>query len=73
MSTPSKVPHPWLTVVMPSYRGEEWIGHALSSLAAEAADGIEVLLIDGGPTPAARDIHENSTTACRYASSRGRM
>jgi glycosyltransferase involved in cell wall biosynthesis len=56
MSTPSNVPHPWLTVVMPSYRGEEWIGHALRSLAAEAADGIEVLLIDGGPTPAARDI-----------------
>jgi glycosyltransferase involved in cell wall biosynthesis len=56
MSTPSNVPHSWLTVVMPSYRGEEWIGHALRSLAGEAADGIEVLLIDGGPTPAARDI-----------------
>jgi len=41
---------------MPSYRGEEWIGLALQSLAAGTADGIEVLLIDGGPTPAARRI-----------------
>jgi glycosyltransferase involved in cell wall biosynthesis len=41
---------------MPSYRGEEWIGLALQSLAAGPADGIEVLLIDGGPTPAARNI-----------------
>ena len=41
---------------MPSYRGEEWIGLALQSLAAEPTGGIEVLLIDGGPTPAAREI-----------------
>lgn len=41
---------------MPSYRGEEWIGLALQSLAAGPTDGIEVLLIDGGPTPAARLI-----------------
>jgi hypothetical protein len=52
----TNVSHPWLTVVMPSYRGEEWIGLALQSLAAEPTDGIEVLLIDGGPTPAAREI-----------------
>jgi hypothetical protein len=41
---------------MPSYRGEEWIGLALQSLAAEPIDEIEVLLIDGGPTPAAREV-----------------
>jgi hypothetical protein len=41
---------------MPSYQGEEWIGLALQSLAAGTTDGIEVLLIDGGPTPAARGI-----------------
>ncbi len=41
---------------MPSYRGEEWIGLALQSVADGPADGIEVLLIDGGPTPAARRI-----------------
>ena len=56
MTPSTKVSRPWLTVVMPSYRGEEWIGLALQSLAAGTADGIEVLLIDGGPTPAARYI-----------------
>jgi glycosyltransferase involved in cell wall biosynthesis len=47
---------PWLTVIIPSYCGEQWIGAALSSLASEAAEGIEVLLIDSSPTPATRDI-----------------
>ncbi len=56
MTTSTNVSRPWLTVIMPSYRGEEWIGLALQSLADGTADGIEVLLIDGGPTPAARHI-----------------
>jgi glycosyltransferase involved in cell wall biosynthesis len=47
---------PWLTVVMPSYCGEKWIASSLDSLAAEAAEGIEVVLIDGSPSPATRDI-----------------
>jgi hypothetical protein len=47
---------PWLTVIMPAYQGEQWINFALSSLAAEPTDGIEVLLIDGSPTAATRDI-----------------
>jgi hypothetical protein len=56
MTTSTNISRPWLSVIMPSYRGEEWIGLALQSLAAGGADGIEVLLIDGGPTPAARRI-----------------
>jgi glycosyltransferase involved in cell wall biosynthesis len=47
---------PWLTVIIPSYRGEQWIAASLSSLAAEAIDGIEILLVDSSPTPATRDI-----------------
>jgi Glycosyl transferase family 2 len=47
---------PWLAVIMPAYNGERWIGAALESLAAEAAEGIEVLLIDGGPTSAAVEV-----------------
>lgn len=46
---------------MPSYCGERWLDDALSSVAAEAGDGIEVLLIDGSPTAASRDL------AQRYA------
>ena len=47
---------PWLTVIMPSYCGEQWIDAALRSLAAEAADGVEVLVIDSSPTAATLDI-----------------
>jgi hypothetical protein len=50
---------PWLTVVIPSHRGEQFIDTALRSLAGERAEGIEVLLIDSGPTAAARDIARN--------------
>jgi hypothetical protein len=41
---------------MPSYCGEQWIDASLSSLASEAAQGIEVLIIDGSPTSATRDL-----------------
>ena len=47
---------PWLTVIIPSYRGEQWIGASLTSLVAEGTQGIEVLLIDSSPTSATRDI-----------------
>ena len=47
---------PWLTVIIPSYRGEKWIGASLRSLVAERAEGIEVLLIDSSPTSATRDV-----------------
>jgi GT2 family glycosyltransferase len=41
--------------VIPAYRGEEWIDSALGSIAREAAVGIEVLIVDGGPSTATRD------------------
>jgi glycosyltransferase involved in cell wall biosynthesis len=47
---------PWLTVVMPVHCGETWLDATLASLAAEADDGIEVLLIDSSPTPATRNL-----------------
>jgi hypothetical protein len=50
---------PWLSVIIPSHSGEQWIDHSLRSIAGEAADGIEVLLIDSGETPAARNIAQN--------------
>lgn len=54
-------PAPWLTVIIPSYCGERWIDASMNSIAAEAAQDVEVLLIDGSPTAATRDI------AQRYA------
>ena len=43
-------------MIIPSYRGEQWIDAALTSLVAEGAEGIEVLLIDSSPTSATLDI-----------------
>jgi hypothetical protein len=56
---------PWLTVVIPSYRGEQWIDAALQSLAAEAAEGVEVLVIDSSPTSATCDIARNYSDRLR--------
>jgi glycosyltransferase involved in cell wall biosynthesis len=53
----------WLTVVMPSRCGEQWIDTSLKSLAGESAADIEVIVIDSSPTSATRDI------ACNYAHS----
>jgi hypothetical protein len=47
---------PWLSVIMPTWNGERWIGAALQSIAAEDASGIEVLVLDSSPTPATLDI-----------------
>ena len=57
--------HTWLSVVMPSYRGEQWIDTALQSLDAERNEGIEVLLIDSGDTGAAREIAQKYSNRLR--------
>jgi glycosyltransferase involved in cell wall biosynthesis len=47
---------PWLSLVIPSYRGEQWVATALDSVARQPSDGVEVLFVDGGPSSAAADI-----------------
>ena len=47
---------PWLTVIMPVYRGERWIEASLESLAREADDGMELLVIDSSPDSHTADI-----------------
>jgi glycosyltransferase involved in cell wall biosynthesis len=49
---------PWLSVIIPGHRSERWICATLDSVEAEAAEGIEVLLVDSSPTSATRDIAE---------------
>jgi GT2 family glycosyltransferase len=56
---------PWITVIMPCYRGENWIDSSLSSLVCESAEGVEVLVIDSGPTSAARDIAQSYSDRLR--------
>jgi glycosyltransferase involved in cell wall biosynthesis len=42
---------PWLSVIMPVHCGEAWIGASLQSIADEAGEGIEVLILDSSPDP----------------------
>lgn len=53
------LPAPWLSVIIPSHRGEQWIDASLGSIAAESEEGVEVILIDGSPTSATRDAAQN--------------
>jgi glycosyltransferase involved in cell wall biosynthesis len=46
----------WLSVVMPVHNGAQWIAAALQSIAAEKADGIEVLLLDSSVDDASRTL-----------------
>jgi glycosyltransferase involved in cell wall biosynthesis len=39
----------WLSVILPVYRGEEWLERTLASIAAEPDRGIEVVVIDSSP------------------------
>ena len=50
---------------MPSYRGERWIDASLSSIVREAAEGMEVLVIDSSPDSAARDIAQSYSDRLR--------
>lgn len=56
LERPGRSVAPWLTVIMPSYCGEQWIDASLGSLADEAYEGIEVIVVDSSPTSATRDI-----------------
>jgi GT2 family glycosyltransferase len=55
MSVSSFLPEPWLSVIMPVHCGEQWIDAALGSIAAEDADGVEVLIFDSSPTSVSVD------------------
>lgn len=47
---------PWLTVIMPVYRGERWVEQALQSLASQSDEGVELIVIDSSPDNATADI-----------------
>lgn len=47
---------PWLSIVMPVHRGENWLVPTLESLAFEADPGIEILFFDSSPDERSLDI-----------------
>ena len=65
MSIHSSHGRPWLSVVIPTHCGEQWIDQSFRSIAAEAADGIEILVINSADTSAARDIAQSHSDRLR--------
>jgi glycosyltransferase involved in cell wall biosynthesis len=49
MTAQPKPIQPWLSVILPVYRGERWIERTLESLAVQADGGVEVVVIDSSP------------------------
>ena len=47
----SSAPRPWLSVILPVFRGEEWLERTLGSVAPQADAGVEMVVIDSSPTP----------------------
>lgn len=44
------MPPPWLSVILPTYNGEAYLAEALTSVAEQADDRLEVIAIDDGST-----------------------
>ncbi|NQU39082.1 MAG: glycosyltransferase [Lentisphaerae bacterium] len=47
---------PWLSVIVPTYQGAQFLGDTLESIACQWSDDIEVIAIDDGSTDATREI-----------------
>jgi glycosyltransferase involved in cell wall biosynthesis len=47
---------PWISVIMPTYNGAEYLTAALDSVRAQGDDGIELVIVDDGSTDDTRDI-----------------
>jgi glycosyltransferase involved in cell wall biosynthesis len=65
MSIDSSGVRPWLSVIMPTHFGEQWIDLSLRSLIGETVHGIEILLIDSSDTTTTRDIAQNYSDRLR--------
>jgi len=47
---------PFLTLIVPVHCGEKWVGATLDSIAAESAEDLEVIVVDGSPDEASAEI-----------------
>ncbi|MDR3633651.1 MAG: glycosyltransferase family 2 protein [Isosphaeraceae bacterium] len=58
MSSPPPSPRaaPRVSVVVPAYNVESWVGQAIASVLAQTEPSLELLLIDDGSTDATRDV-----------------
>lgn len=47
---------PWLSVIMPTYNGARYVGHALASVLEQSPEGVEVLVVDDGSSDGTLDV-----------------
>jgi glycosyltransferase involved in cell wall biosynthesis len=50
---------PWLSIVMPTYNGAEYLSSALASVQVEGDEGVEVIAIDDGSSDGTPEILES--------------
>jgi glycosyltransferase involved in cell wall biosynthesis len=57
-TTPRPDGRPWVSVIVPSYQGEQWVAECLDSLAAQSLDPacFEVVLVQNGPQTGTREV-----------------
>lgn len=56
---------PWLSVIVPTYNGERYVGWALASVAAQEDPGLEVILVDDGSTDGTLDVVKSFSNVLR--------
>jgi GT2 family glycosyltransferase len=56
---------PWLSVIIPTYNGERFVGAALRSIALQQDDGVEVVVIDDGSTDSTLRVVEEFVASLR--------
>ena len=52
---------PWLSVIVPTYNGEDYLSAALESIVAQSDPNIEVIVVDDGSTDRSADILKGFT------------
>ncbi len=53
---PTRMQHPWLSVLMPTYNGATFLKEALDSIVAQESRDIEVVAVDDGSTDSTLEI-----------------
>ena len=64
---------PFLTLIIPVHHGEKWIAATLDSIAAQSADDLEVIVVDGTPDKPDGSPNEASAEIIRTYADRLRL
>ena len=56
MTSDESPSRPWLSVIIPTHKGERWIRDTLDSLACQREQGFECIFIDSSPDDGTYDV-----------------